>query len=101
MDGLAGFLTEIFIKRFLGNNEARYRRFKVGVLAKSTYYAFVNTVVYDLMGSLRFVLFYFKMKLNFFIFHTCVSDLIQWDPSMFKKLVREKMFEKFNQPRRK
>ncbi|RLM53139.1 hypothetical protein C2845_PMPSC040778 [Panicum miliaceum] len=28
LDGLAGFLTEIFIKRFLGNNEARYRRFK-------------------------------------------------------------------------
>ncbi|RLN33659.1 transcription initiation factor TFIID subunit 2 [Panicum miliaceum] len=28
LDGLAGFLTEIFINRFLGNNEARYRRFK-------------------------------------------------------------------------
>ncbi|KQJ90190.1 hypothetical protein BRADI_4g29947v3 [Brachypodium distachyon] len=28
LDGLAGFLTEIFIKRYLGNNEARYRRFK-------------------------------------------------------------------------
>ncbi|CAL5064440.1 unnamed protein product [Urochloa decumbens] len=28
LDGLAGFLTELFIKRFLGNNEARYRRFK-------------------------------------------------------------------------
>ncbi|PAN12339.1 hypothetical protein PAHAL_2G260400 [Panicum hallii] len=28
LDGLAGFLTEVFIKRFLGNNEARYRRFK-------------------------------------------------------------------------
>lgn len=29
LDGLAGFLTDNFIKRFLGNNEARYRRFKV------------------------------------------------------------------------
>ncbi|KAJ6676938.1 TRANSCRIPTION INITIATION FACTOR TFIID [Salix viminalis] len=28
LDGLAGFLTELFIKKFLGNNEARYRRFK-------------------------------------------------------------------------
>nr|XP_010932628.1 transcription initiation factor TFIID subunit 2 [Elaeis guineensis] len=28
LDGLAGFLTDIFIKRFLGNNEARYRRYK-------------------------------------------------------------------------
>nr|CAD1826469.1 unnamed protein product [Ananas comosus var. bracteatus] len=28
LDGLAGFLTDNFIKRFLGNNEARYRRFK-------------------------------------------------------------------------
>jgi hypothetical protein len=29
LDGLAGFLTELFIKKFLGNNEARYRRYKV------------------------------------------------------------------------
>ncbi|XP_072992709.1 transcription initiation factor TFIID subunit 2 [Typha latifolia] len=28
LNGLAGFLTDNFIKRFLGNNEARYRRFK-------------------------------------------------------------------------
>ncbi|KAL6600790.1 hypothetical protein ACP70R_045075 [Stipagrostis hirtigluma subsp. patula] len=28
LDGLAGFLTDVFIKRYLGNNEARYRRFK-------------------------------------------------------------------------
>ncbi|KAL6846135.1 hypothetical protein ACP4OV_023583 [Aristida adscensionis] len=28
LDGLAGFLTDLFIKRYLGNNEARYRRFK-------------------------------------------------------------------------
>ncbi|XP_052179990.1 transcription initiation factor TFIID subunit 2 isoform X2 [Diospyros lotus] len=28
LDGLAGFLTDLFIKRFLGNNEARYRRYK-------------------------------------------------------------------------
>lgn len=28
VDGLAGFLTDSFIKRFLGNNEARYRRYK-------------------------------------------------------------------------
>ncbi|KAG1358725.1 putative Transcription initiation factor TFIID subunit 2 [Cocos nucifera] len=28
LDGLAGFLTDNFIKRFLGNNEARYRRYK-------------------------------------------------------------------------
>ncbi|KAJ6868597.1 hypothetical protein NC651_033619 [Populus alba x Populus x berolinensis] len=28
LDGLAGFLTELFIKKFLGNNEARYRRYK-------------------------------------------------------------------------
>ncbi|PIN24631.1 TATA binding protein associated factor [Handroanthus impetiginosus] len=28
LDGLAGFLTDSFIKRFLGNNEARYRRYK-------------------------------------------------------------------------
>ncbi|WCJ22004.1 Transcription initiation factor TFIID subunit 2 [Euphorbia peplus] len=28
VDGLAGFLTDLFIKKFLGNNEARYRRFK-------------------------------------------------------------------------
>ncbi|XP_066390227.1 transcription initiation factor TFIID subunit 2-like [Miscanthus floridulus] len=28
LDGLAGFLTELFIKRYLGNNEAHYRRFK-------------------------------------------------------------------------
>ncbi|KAG2634965.1 hypothetical protein PVAP13_2NG321000 [Panicum virgatum] len=31
LDGLAGFLTEIFIKLFLGNNEARYRRFKANI----------------------------------------------------------------------
>lgn len=29
LDGLAGFLTDNYIKRFLGNNEARFRRFKV------------------------------------------------------------------------
>ncbi|XP_058227206.1 transcription initiation factor TFIID subunit 2 isoform X2 [Rhododendron vialii] len=28
LDGLAEFLSDSFIKRFLGNNEARYRRFK-------------------------------------------------------------------------
>lgn len=28
LDGLAGFLTDSFIKQFLGNNEARYRRYK-------------------------------------------------------------------------
>ncbi|XP_057777972.1 transcription initiation factor TFIID subunit 2-like [Salvia miltiorrhiza] len=28
VEGLAGFLTDSFIKRFLGNNEARYRRYK-------------------------------------------------------------------------
>ncbi|XP_012462994.1 transcription initiation factor TFIID subunit 2 isoform X3 [Gossypium raimondii] len=28
LDGLAGFLTDLFIKKFLGNNEARYRRYK-------------------------------------------------------------------------
>ncbi|GKU95048.1 hypothetical protein SLEP1_g8456 [Rubroshorea leprosula] len=28
LDGLAGFLTDWFIKKFLGNNEARYRRYK-------------------------------------------------------------------------
>ncbi|KAL5815631.1 hypothetical protein ACOSQ4_026272 [Xanthoceras sorbifolium] len=28
LDGLAGFLTDTFIKKFLGNNEARYRRYK-------------------------------------------------------------------------
>ncbi|CAA0837832.1 Transcription initiation factor TFIID subunit 2 [Striga hermonthica] len=28
LDGLAGFLTDSYIKRFLGNNEARYRRYK-------------------------------------------------------------------------
>ncbi|XP_016506800.1 transcription initiation factor TFIID subunit 2 isoform X1 [Nicotiana tabacum] len=31
LDGLAGFLTDIFIKRFLGNNEARYRRYKANI----------------------------------------------------------------------
>ncbi|XP_055827992.1 transcription initiation factor TFIID subunit 2 isoform X2 [Solanum dulcamara] len=31
LDGLAGFLTDMFIKRFLGNNEARYRRYKANV----------------------------------------------------------------------
>lgn len=29
LDGLAGFLTDFFIKKHLGNNEARYRRYKV------------------------------------------------------------------------
>ncbi|PKA47148.1 hypothetical protein AXF42_Ash017093 [Apostasia shenzhenica] len=28
LEGLAGFLTDSFIKRFLGNNEARYQRYK-------------------------------------------------------------------------
>ncbi|CAA6664856.1 unnamed protein product [Spirodela intermedia] len=28
VDGIAGFLTDSFIKRFLGNNEARYHRYK-------------------------------------------------------------------------
>ncbi|KAL6559167.1 hypothetical protein OROHE_006536 [Orobanche hederae] len=28
LDGLAGFLADSFIKRFLGNNEVRYRRYK-------------------------------------------------------------------------
>ncbi|KAF5206181.1 Transcription initiation factor tfiid subunit [Thalictrum thalictroides] len=31
LDGLAGFLTDTFIKRFLGNNEARYRRYKANL----------------------------------------------------------------------
>lgn len=31
LDGLAGFLTDMFIKRFLGNNEARYRRYKANI----------------------------------------------------------------------
>ncbi|XP_068304950.1 transcription initiation factor TFIID subunit 2 isoform X1 [Pyrus communis] len=29
LDGLAGFLTDFFIKKHLGNNEARYRRYKL------------------------------------------------------------------------
>lgn len=29
LDGLAGFLTDLFIKKNLGNNEARYQRYKV------------------------------------------------------------------------
>ncbi|KAL0924631.1 hypothetical protein M5K25_005478 [Dendrobium thyrsiflorum] len=29
LEGLAGFLTDSFIKGFLGNNEARYRRYKI------------------------------------------------------------------------
>lgn len=29
LEGLAGFLCDQFVKRFMGNNEARYRRFKV------------------------------------------------------------------------
>ncbi|XP_015584210.2 transcription initiation factor TFIID subunit 2 isoform X1 [Ricinus communis] len=28
LDGLSGFLTDLFVKKFLGNNEARYRRYK-------------------------------------------------------------------------
>ncbi|KAG9136034.1 hypothetical protein Leryth_022471 [Lithospermum erythrorhizon] len=28
LDGLDGFLTDLYIKRFLGNNEARFRRYK-------------------------------------------------------------------------
>lgn len=28
LDGLAGFMTDLFIKKYLGNNEARYRRYK-------------------------------------------------------------------------
>lgn len=32
LDGLAGFMTDLFIKRYLGNNEARYRRYKVCLL---------------------------------------------------------------------
>ncbi|XP_062116921.1 transcription initiation factor TFIID subunit 2 isoform X3 [Humulus lupulus] len=28
LDGLAGFMTDFFIKRYLGNNEARFRRYK-------------------------------------------------------------------------
>ncbi|XP_047330123.1 transcription initiation factor TFIID subunit 2 [Impatiens glandulifera] len=28
LDGLAGFLTDSFVKQFLGNNEARFRRYK-------------------------------------------------------------------------
>lgn len=31
LDGLAVFLTDSFIKKHLGNNEARYQRFKVCV----------------------------------------------------------------------
>ena len=29
VDGIAGFLTDSFVKRFLGNNEARHCRYKV------------------------------------------------------------------------
>ena len=29
LDGLAGFLIDFFIKKHLGNNEARYRRYNV------------------------------------------------------------------------
>lgn len=29
VEGLAGFLTDTYIKEFMGNNEARYRRYKV------------------------------------------------------------------------
>lgn len=32
LDGLAGFMTDLFIKKYLGNNEARYRRYKVCLL---------------------------------------------------------------------
>ncbi|XP_010537431.1 PREDICTED: transcription initiation factor TFIID subunit 2 [Tarenaya hassleriana] len=32
LDGLAGFLTDMFTKKFLGNNEARYRRFKANCI---------------------------------------------------------------------
>ncbi|XP_048328953.2 transcription initiation factor TFIID subunit 2 [Ziziphus jujuba] len=28
LEGLAGFMTDLFIKKYLGNNEARYRRYK-------------------------------------------------------------------------
>ncbi|KAJ8535989.1 hypothetical protein K7X08_034390 [Anisodus acutangulus] len=31
LDGIAGFLSDIFIKRFLGNNEERYRRYKANI----------------------------------------------------------------------
>lgn len=29
LEGLAGFLTDFFVKKHLGNNEARYQRYKV------------------------------------------------------------------------
>lgn len=31
LDGLAGFLTDTFIRKYLGNNEAHYRRYKANV----------------------------------------------------------------------
>ncbi|XP_062158024.1 transcription initiation factor TFIID subunit 2 isoform X2 [Alnus glutinosa] len=38
LDGLAGFLTDYFIKKNLGNNEARYRRYKANcAVCKSDY----------------------------------------------------------------
>lgn len=32
LEGLAGFLTDFYVKKHLGNNEARYQRYKVGIL---------------------------------------------------------------------
>ena len=35
VEGLAGFLTDTFIKEFLGNNEVRYRRYKVCAICET------------------------------------------------------------------
>ena len=45
LDGLAGFLTDYFIKKNLGNNEARYRRYKVCFSINAAHATFLISVV--------------------------------------------------------
>jgi hypothetical protein len=62
----------VFLLRYLSSVSLGITRHGIGAsrlvfLQKAHIMHFVTTVVYDLMGSLRFVLLYFKMKLNLFI----------------------------------
>ena len=61
LDGLAGFLTDSFVKRFLGNNEARYRRYKVCFPMRISFF----TIVIDLgQYSNKFVVEYGQLFEN-------------------------------------
>jgi hypothetical protein len=57
LDGLAGFLTDNYIKRFLGNNEARFRRFKVCHLPTNYFTTFKSSYAVYTASNINLIQF--------------------------------------------